>query len=87
VGFGGLVLAIAPRDLLDQHLAAIAAVNPPHAVEKENQNPPERDELETPLRLTVVTGRWLVAPGADRCRASPRLDVYFDAFPALSRNL
>src|SRR5450631_1878750 len=79
VGFGGLMLAIAPRNLFD-HLAAIAAVDPSHAVQKENQNSPEGNELKTPLGEMIVTGCGLVAPRADRHRASPWPDGYFDAF-------
>src|SRR5271169_899895 len=79
VGFGGLVLAIAPRHLLDHH-ATIPALDAPHAVQKENQDSPERNELKTPLRKTIVTGRGLVAPRADRRRARARPDVHFDAF-------
>jgi len=26
----------------------------------------------------IVTGRWLVAPRADRCRALPRPDAHFE---------
>ena len=79
MGFGGLMLAITPRHLLN-HSAAIAAVDAPHAVQKENQNSPEGDELKLPLGKMIVTGRGLVAPGADRRRASPWPDGYFDAF-------
>ena len=61
VGFGGLVLAIAPRDLLDHHPTS-QALDAPHAVQKENQNSPERDELKTPFRKMIVTWRGLVAP-------------------------
>ena len=61
VGFGGLVLAIAPRNLLD-HYATSPALDTPHAVQKENQNSPERNELKTPLRQMIVAGCGLVTP-------------------------
>jgi hypothetical protein len=78
VGFGGLVFAIAPRNLLD-HYATIAALDAPHAVQKENQDSPERDKLKTSLGNVIVTRCGLVAPGADRRRARPRPNVHFDA--------
>src|ERR1039457_4065560 len=56
VGLGGLVLAIAPRNLL-HHNAAVPAMDAPHPVQKENQKAPERDELKTPLGQMIVT-RW-----------------------------
>jgi hypothetical protein len=73
------VLTIAPGNLLD-HDAAIAAVDPPHAVPQENQKAPQRNELEAALGKMIVTWGWLVAPGADRRRALPWPDVHFDAF-------
>ena len=79
VGFGGLVLALTPGDLL-HHDAAVSAMDAPHPVEKENQNSPARDELKTPLGKMIVTGRGLVAPRADCRRTFPRPDVHFDAF-------
>ena len=79
IGFGQLVLAIAPGNLLDHH-AAIAALDAPHAVQQEHQKAPERDELKAPLGKMIVTRCRLVAPRADRRRARPRPDVHFDAF-------
>ena len=73
------MLAIAPGNLLYHH-AAIPAVDPPHAVQQENQKAPQRNELEASLGKMIVTGRRLVAPRADRRRALPGPDVHFDAF-------
>jgi hypothetical protein len=73
------VLPIAPGNLLDQY-ATIAAVDAPHTIQQENQKAPQRNELEATLGKMIVTGRRLVAPRADRRRALPRSDVYFDAF-------
>jgi hypothetical protein len=81
VGFGGLVLALTPGDLLHDD-AAVSAMDAPHPVEKVNQNSPERDELKTPLGKMIVTGRGLVAPRADCRRTLSRPDVHFDAFLA-----
>src|SRR5438128_7955908 len=72
VGPGQLVLAIAPWNLLHHHHAAISTVDAPHLVQQENQNPPERDELEASLRKMIVTRRRLVATRADRRRTLPR---------------
>ena len=78
-GFGGLMLAIAPRNLLN-HLAAIAAVDPPHAVQEENQNSPEGDEFKAPLREMIIAGRPLVATRAHCRGTNPRPYANFDAF-------
>src|SRR5260370_20421049 len=75
VGFGQLVLAITPRNFFHHHAAA-SAVHAPHAVQKENQNAPERNELKASLRKMVVTGGWLMAARADSwspCAAGRRL--------------
>ena len=78
MGLGGLMLTIAPRNLLDHH-AAIAALDAPHAVQKKNQKAPERNELEAPLGQMIVTRRRLVATRADRRRALARPHVDLDA--------
>ena len=49
ISFGQLMFAIAPGNLLDQDATATTAVDPPHAVEKENKKAPQRNKLETPL--------------------------------------
>ena len=76
MGFGGLMLAIAPRNLL--HLDATAsAMDTPHPVQKENQDSPEGDELEAPLGQTIGTRRRPVDPeqtAAVPCAASAHLD-------------
>src|SRR2546422_7108027 len=76
VGFGQLVLALTPRNLF-HHDAATWAVHASHAVQKENQNTPERNELKAPHGKSVVTGSWLVAAGADSRRAPARPDHNF----------
>src|SRR5437899_3626433 len=78
IGPGQLVLAIAPWNLLHHHHAAISTVDAPHLVQQENQNPPERDELEASLRKMIVTRRRLVATRADRRRTLPRPHLHFD---------
>ena len=79
MGFGGLVLAIAPGDLLDDYIAATTAVDAPHAIQAENQKAPERNELKAPLGKMIVTRCRLVAPRAARRRTLPRPAVHFDA--------
>jgi hypothetical protein len=76
VGFGQVALAISPWNLFYHHAAA-AAVHAPHAIQKENQNAPERYELKASLRKMVVTGGWLVAARADSRRAPARPDDDF----------
>ena len=66
VGSGQLVFAVAPGNLLDHHLAALTAIDAPHAVEQEHQHAPEWNELEAPLGQMIVPGRRLVAPRAAR---------------------
>jgi hypothetical protein len=73
------VLPIAPGNLLDHH-ATISAVDASHAVQEENQKPPQRNELEAPFGKMIITRRRSVAPRTDRRRSLPRSDVYFDAF-------
>ena len=73
------MVAIATRNLLDRH-TTIPARDAPHAVQKENQDSPERDELKTPLGKMIVTRSRFVAPLAESRGARPRLDVHFDAF-------
>jgi hypothetical protein len=75
------MLAIAPADLFDHH-AAGRAIDAPHPVQEENQDSPDRNELEAPLRKVIVTRRRLVASRADRRRTSPRPEVHFDGLLA-----
>jgi hypothetical protein len=79
IGSGQLVLPIAPGNLLDHH-ATIPTVDASHAVQEENQKPPQRNELEASLGKMIITRRRSVAPRTDRRRSFPRSDVYFDAF-------
>jgi hypothetical protein len=58
-------LPVAPRDLLDDHGRAAAAIDAAHGVEQEDEKSPQRDELETPLGKLIVAGRRLMAAGAD----------------------
>jgi hypothetical protein len=55
-----MMLAVTPGHLLDHH-AATAALDAAHTVEKENQQPPEGNELEPTFGQVVVTWRRLVA--------------------------
>ncbi len=43
-----------PRHLLHRH-AAFSAVHPPHGIHEEHGDPPQRHELEPPLRQPIVT--------------------------------
>src|SRR5262249_11306785 len=83
VWLGEMMLAVAPGNFLDHHAAA-TAVHAAHAVEEEDQESPEGNEFEAPLREMIVTGRRLVAARADgrRTLAWPNFD--FDAFLVLT---
>jgi hypothetical protein len=54
------MLAVAPRNCLDHHGLAPAAIGAPHRVQQKDQKAPERDEFVTPFRELIVTGRWLM---------------------------
>ena len=74
---GRVALTLTPRHLLHQD-PAIAALDTPHLIQEENQNPPEGDELETPGRKTIIAGGRLMGSRADRHRPNPRLELYVD---------
>jgi hypothetical protein len=61
VGPGQGALAVAPGDLLDDDGATATAVHSPHGVQQEDEESPQGDELKTPFRQLVVTGRGLMA--------------------------
>ena len=75
VCLGEMMLAVAPRHLL-HYYAAVAALNAAHAVEKENQQTREGNELESSFGKMIVSRCRLVATRADRRRtmAWPNLD-------------
>jgi len=79
VGFGQLTLAIAPGNFLDDNGAAVVASDVPHGIQQEDEKPPKRDELETPLGELVVTGRRMMAARTDRGRTLARPHCDFDA--------
>ncbi|HTT22291.1 MAG TPA: hypothetical protein VMG82_25410 [Candidatus Sulfotelmatobacter sp.] len=56
----------APRHLLDNDRAAAAAVYTPHGVEKEDEKPPQGNELEASFGELVVAGCRLMAARTDR---------------------
>ena len=73
VGLGRLVFAVGPGHCLDDDATGFA-VDAAHAVEEKDQVPPDRNELELPIREVVVTGglpvtartdRWGTRSGAD----------------------
>jgi hypothetical protein len=73
------MLAVAPRNFLDNHRIAAAAIDAPHRVEQKNQKAPERDELETPFGKLVIAGRRLVASRTNGRRGLARAHGDFDA--------
>jgi len=60
VGFGQCAFAVAPGNFFDSHNAATATVDAPHGVQKEDEKPPQGNELKAPFGELVVTGpgKW-----------------------------
>src|SRR5580698_2790917 len=68
-----------PRELLrHSHNAAAATVDAPHGVQKEDEKPPQRNELKAPFGELVVTGRRQMAARADCGRTLARSHGHFD---------
>src|SRR5579864_7962819 len=73
------VFAVAPGNFLDNHNATAAIVDALHGVQKEDQNPPQGNELKAPFGELVVAGRRQMAPRANCGRAPARPHGHFDA--------
>ena len=70
-----------PRHLFGQH-AGLSAVDPPHAVDQEDQIAPEADELKAARRARmVVAGRGLMAARAYGSGSFPGPDRDQDGLP------
>ena len=54
------MFAVAPGNFFDSHNAAAATVDAPHGVQKEDEKPPQGNELKAPFGELVVTGagKW-----------------------------
>jgi hypothetical protein len=68
-----------PGDFFDSHDATAATVDAPHSVQKEDEKPPQRNELKASFGELVVTGRWQMATRADCGRTLARSYGHFDA--------
>src|SRR4051812_4829255 len=68
-----------PRELLRQPQCPAATVDAPHGVQKEDEKPPQGNELKAPFGELVVTGRRQMAAQADRGRTLTRSHGHFDA--------
>jgi len=66
------------RGFFDQDSAA-PAVHPPHPVQERHQQTPKRNEFKPSLLQWIVAGTALMTAGADRSRAVPGPQPYFDA--------
>jgi hypothetical protein len=73
-----VVFAATPGHLFDHRITTLLAIHPPHAVEKEHQKPPQRDELESPLGEVIIAGTGLVTTRAHGDGTTPRAYAYFD---------
>src|ERR1041385_7385748 len=79
IGFGQCAFAVAPGNFFDSHYAAAATVDATHGVQKEDEKPPEGNELKAPFGELVVTGRREMAAQADSGRTLARSYSHFDA--------
>src|SRR5262249_2651033 len=74
VGGRQSIFAITPRHYLHRHPAPIA-VNASHPISPENQNPPDRHELEFPFLKVVVPSTRPTTTRAERTAVLSRLDL------------
>ena len=58
---------------------SLPVVDAPHGVQKEDEKPPQGNELKAPFGELVVTGRRQMAARADCGRTLSRSHGYFDA--------
>ena len=72
-----LLFAFGPWHALDGHPARWA-LHPPHRVDEEHRNVPQRHKLEPSSWKPVVAGPLLAATRADRPAVGPGLDVHLD---------
>lgn len=77
-----MVLAVAPRDFLDEHAATGPALDTAHAVEQEHQKAPNGNEFKAPLGEMIVARSRLVASGADVLGSGARPHGDLDALAA-----
>ena len=59
-------------------MRAAATVDAPHGVQKEDEKPPQGNELKAPFGELVVTGRRQMAARADCGRTPARSHGHFD---------
>ena len=83
VGLGQLVFAVGPGHFLDDDATGFAVDAAP-AVEEKDQVPPDRNELELPIREVVVTGRLPVTARTDRWGTRSGADSDLQAATILS---
>src|SRR5437868_12459938 len=76
--FGQCAFAVAPGNFFDSHNAAAATVDAPHGVQKEDEKPPQGNELKAPLGELIVTGLRQMAARADCGRTLAGSHDHFD---------
>jgi hypothetical protein len=86
VGLGQLVLADCPGQFFDPH-AASPAIDPPHAIEQQHRQTPDRDEFKAAQAELVVGRAPLMAARAHwlRTEAGPHIDLDATAVRAKPR--
>ena len=77
IALGERAFAVSPGNFFHGH-TAVRAAHSPHRVHEVHRNGPQRDELESPRRQTVVTGPRPPAARTDRPPVGPWLDRHFD---------
>src|SRR2546430_16868575 len=70
--------SVAPGNFFDSHNAAAATVDAPCGVQKEDEKPPQGNELKASFGELVVTGRRQMAARADCGRTLARSYDHFD---------
>jgi len=68
-----------PQGFFDSHNAATATIDAPHGVQKEDEKPPQGNELKASFGELVVAGRRQMAARADCGRTLARSHGDFDA--------
>jgi hypothetical protein len=65
---GCLLLAVCPRNPLDDNRLTGSAINPPRLVDKKYRDSPQRYKLIPPRWLRIVLSTYCPTAGADRTR-------------------
>jgi len=70
-----MAFPVGPRHFLYLDTLAMATINPPHAVVKEDVKAIKRDMFKMPRLLVIVDAPWSVTLRTDRLAVLPGLDI------------